>query len=92
MLYRYNNFYSRSAVSSDEVEPLLDAAGVSEDWSVEKIAPGQELSDYIPLNNTESSEPIPTAVDGTSTAINTVPPLTYNSTTDQNGEFCTCYN
>ncbi len=56
---------------------------------MEKIASGQELSDYMPLNNTESSELVPTSANGTSTAINSVPPLMYDdskSDRDQSGE------
>ncbi len=77
----------RSAANSEEQEPLLGATGTGadEDWAVDKIASGQELSDYIPLSNTVSSEVIRPSGD-VSVATDLMQPSVDNNKKDQNGK------
>ncbi len=78
----------RSAANSEEQEPLLGATGADEDWEVDKIASGQELSDYIPLSNTVSSEALRPSSD-ISVATDSMQPSVDNRDNDkkdQNGK------
>ena len=88
--------------SNEETEPLLgDKSASAEqpeehegDWAADKIAPGQELSDYMPLTNEDSESSVTVQPSSSDSAVTTQPSdgqATKNDLQDQSGLFAFQY-
>lgn len=78
----------RDVASGEELEPLIGPTSEEGDWAVDNIAPGLEISDYLPLTNNESEVPQPTTADSVSPSTNSLSinnPTTDNTAKDQEG-------